>query len=233
MKEVLVIFLITLIHGNDGGIYVEGPSEPVAEGTEVTLQCMSTDPGTDLSQVHLRQLWGKDHWYVVDEGRHGVGYIRLLGNQMNFTMESAWTGTYACVSNNDISPDNSSQPLTLGLQFLLTPNILRRGSPDRALSDPSGESGVTVREGEDVVMDCHSNSSGTPEYYWSRRDDDWIVPSSTLYLRKMQAAEEGQYTCMAQLPGDSLSRSHKVYISVRPGTFRRLQEECRRSPRWF
>ena len=39
-----------------GGIYIQGPSEPVLENTEVVLECMSTDPGVDLSQVHLRKL---------------------------------------------------------------------------------------------------------------------------------------------------------------------------------
>ena len=47
----MCFFLVPL-----GGLYVRGPSTPVLENAEVILECMSTDPGVDLSQVHLRKL---------------------------------------------------------------------------------------------------------------------------------------------------------------------------------
>lgn len=48
--------------------------------------------------------------------------------------------------------------------------------------------------------------------------DDWILPSSTLTLRKVTAMDEGQYTCMAEHPSmESLSKRRTISITVLPG----------------
>lgn len=48
--------------------------------------------------------------------------------------------------------------------------------------------------------------------------NDWILPSSTLTLKKVSEADEGTYTCMAEHPSmASLNKKRTISITVLSG----------------
>ncbi|CAL8247535.1 unnamed protein product [Lota lota] len=246
MKEVVVIFLIILIHGNDGSLYVHGPSEPVPENTEVFLECVSTDPGVDLSQFHLRKLMAEGHWRIMRRITTGFDMDYQPANKMIIpSMSTFWSGVYACISNNASTPDNSSQSMTLEMQLLggeiesrvvdttsLTPEnrtntfsvmkapiIQPQGRGSQLLGSLRSLSSLEVLLGEDVVMDCsiRCHHGRRPRFYWSKEGEDWMLDSSQLTLRSVQAHDGGLYRCTAKVPVEgSLSSSQIISITVLP-----------------
>ncbi|XP_059920166.1 uncharacterized protein si:ch211-79k12.1 [Gadus macrocephalus] len=244
MKEVLVIFLVILIHGNDGGLYVQGPSKPVLENAEVILECMSTDPGVDLSQVHLRKLTNQGRWRFLLPDRSDTNYQPLHRTTIP-SMMPFWSGVYACVSNNASTPDNSSQALTLNMflpggeresldvdttslpaenrtntfSVMKSPTIHPQGRGSQLLGSLRRLSILEVLPGEDVVMDCsmRGHHGRRPHFYWSKEGEDWMLDSPQLTLRSVQAGDGGLYRCTATDPVErSLSSSQIISIDVLP-----------------
>uniref|UniRef100_A0A3Q0SFK2 Si:ch211-79k12.1 n=1 Tax=Amphilophus citrinellus TaxID=61819 RepID=A0A3Q0SFK2_AMPCI len=76
---------------------------------------------------------------------------------------------------------------------------------------------LKVRLGDDVLVKCSASSSEEPNYYWYKEGSDWILPSSSLKLSKVNAMDEGQYTCSAEHPSvEFLSKKRTISITVLP-----------------
>ncbi|XP_034466049.1 uncharacterized protein si:ch211-79k12.1 [Hippoglossus hippoglossus] len=76
---------------------------------------------------------------------------------------------------------------------------------------------LKVQLRDDVVLKCSASSSEELSYFWHKKGSDWILPSSTLTLKKVSAEDEGEYTCRAQNPAvESLSKKQSVRITVLP-----------------
>ncbi|KAG7265076.1 hypothetical protein CRUP_003434 [Coryphaenoides rupestris] len=215
MKAVVVIFFIVVIQCNDGRLYVQGPTEPVLEGDGVDLECMSTDPDVDVSQVELRRTPHGSKW----PGWCSAGYRRLqsVSNRLTISrMNMYWSGDYTCVSNNATATDNSSETMTLKIRYLWEPRLRWHERFGRFMGSMMEPSSLKVQQGDDVVVDCSSPSSETPEYYWSKGGlEDWIVKSSTLTLTSVKAADGGKYMCTAMHPTyPALKMSRTIDINV-------------------
>ncbi|MEQ2171527.1 hypothetical protein GOODEAATRI_011662 [Goodea atripinnis] len=77
---------------------------------------------------------------------------------------------------------------------------------------------LKVRLGDDVELKCSASSSEEPSYYWQKEGNDWILPSSTLTLKKVSTMDEGKYTCMAEHPSvKSLTKKRTISITLLPG----------------
>uniref|UniRef100_A0A1A7WXF1 Ig-like domain-containing protein n=1 Tax=Iconisemion striatum TaxID=60296 RepID=A0A1A7WXF1_9TELE len=227
MKTFLVFALVVLIHGTFATLIIKGPSKPVLEEEPVILECLSSESDFNVSQVHFeyfhpqymnswRRVWGSSmrDWYCMS-GRWSDIEEENTGNLV-ISYPTRYSGVaFRCVSEaeNVTAPDNVSEPLTFKVQYLRQPSLTREGYSSY-LGLPNV---LRVRLGDDVVLKCSASSSEEPNYSWQKEGNDWILPSSTLTLRKMSALDEGQYTCMVEHPSvASLSKKRTITITLLP-----------------
>ncbi|XP_028281882.1 uncharacterized protein LOC114448866 [Parambassis ranga] len=222
MKTLLVAAVVALIHGNYATLLIKGPAEPVLEGDPIKLECMYKDSDLNISQVHF-EMFSKylQDWHPVPE-RSWCSFSRmqteLTGESLVLFIRYAGRfsgGPYRCVSDADnvTQPDNSSQPLTINVHYMGELSLSREGYTNY-LGIPEE---LRVRVGDDVVVKCSASSSEEPSYFWQKEGVDWILPSSTLTLRKISAMDGGDYTCRAEHPSvKSLSKKRTISITVLP-----------------
>ncbi|XP_042345969.1 hemicentin-2 [Plectropomus leopardus] len=221
MKLLLVAALVALINGSYATLIIKGPTQPVLEGDRVTLECLLTDSEFNISQVRFevfsqymqswRPVWQRFYCF------HSMP-IEQTTDSLTMTIpfvQSYYEGPYRCVSDteNVTELDRSSQPLSFKVHYLRELSLSVQGYTSY-LGVPQE---LRVRVGDDVVVTCSTSASEEPSYLWSKDGDDWILPSSTLTLRKIRATDEGQYTCIAEHPTvDSLSKKRTISIIVLP-----------------
>ncbi|XP_034029924.1 uncharacterized protein si:ch211-79k12.1 isoform X2 [Thalassophryne amazonica] len=219
--KVLLAVLVVLVHGSYATLLIKGPEHPVVEGQQVTLECQYVDSELNISNVHFeyfskrRQQWFKleERWWCFSSFS-----IKQQANSLVLTMPHAlsfWTTRFRCVSyaENVTAPDNSSDPLQFKVHYMAEPTLTMKGY-SRYLGVPED---LKVRQGNDVVLQCSSSSSEEPNYFWQRKGDDWILPSSKLLLQKVTALDGGVYTCVAKHPSvDSLYKTRSISITVVP-----------------
>ncbi|XP_039974735.1 advanced glycosylation end product-specific receptor [Xiphias gladius] len=221
MKVLLVVALVSLIHGSYATLLIKGPTQPVLEGDPVALECLYSDSEHNISQVRF-EIFSKSikMWRPVYE-RPWCFYsmeIERAADRIVLSIPYAGKsseGSYRCVSDaeNVTAPDNSSQPLAFKVHYMGEPSVSREGYT-LYLSVPQE---LKVQAGDDVVLKCFASSSEEPSYFWRKEGSDWILPSSMLTLKKVSVTDEGQYTCTAEHPSvESLSKKHTVRITVLP-----------------
>ncbi|XP_041844882.1 uncharacterized protein si:ch211-79k12.1 [Melanotaenia boesemani] len=226
MKGLLLVALVALIHGCSATLIITGPTEPVLDGDPVTLECLYSDSDLNISQVHFeyfseymqswRQIWERS-WGGRCLSFYSA-YVEQDGEKASLLIQypTRFSGVpFRCVSDADnvTAPDNSSQPLTFKVHYLGQPSLSMEGYS--SYLDVPKE--LMVRLGEDVVVKCSASSSEEPSYFWQKEGSDWVLPSSTLTLKKMRVLDEGEYTCMVQHPSvESLNKKRTISITVLP-----------------
>ncbi|XP_058504785.1 carcinoembryonic antigen-related cell adhesion molecule 1 [Solea solea] len=219
MKLLLVVALLALIKGTYATLLIKGPSQPVLEGDSITLECLYSDSEQNISQVHF-EVFSRymQSWRTVYE-RSWCFFSMLTERKDNSLVLSIphaarySEGPYRCVSTAENATDNSSEPLAFKVHYMGELSLSREGY-SKYLGVPQE---LKVHPGDDVVLRCSASSSEKPSYFWHQEGSDWILPSSTLTLRKASVADEGQYTCMAEHPSvESLSKKRSVRITVLP-----------------
>ncbi|XP_031708392.1 CD166 antigen [Anarrhichthys ocellatus] len=226
MKVLLVAAVFALIHGSSATLLIKGPTQPVLEGESVTLECLSSDSELNISQVHFevfskymqrwRPVWERSWcFYAMQIVRTADSLVLSIPHAGRF-----YEGPYRCVSDveNVTDAENvtetsyiSSPLLDFKVHYMGELSLTREGYTSY-LSIPQE---LKVRLGDDVVVRCSASSSEMPFYFWNKDGDDWILPSSTLTLRKIRVMDEGQYTCMAEHPSvESLSKKRTISITV-------------------
>ncbi|KAM9852563.1 hemicentin-2 [Aulostomus maculatus] len=221
MNVLAVVAVVALIHGSYATLLIKGPTQAVLEGESVTLECQYSDSESNISDVHFevsykymsrwRQVWERSwcfYWMNVERMADRIALnIPNAGRSLE--------GFYRCVSDADnvTAPDNSSQVLALNVQYMGELTLSREGYRSY-LGIPQE---LKVQLGENVVVQCSASSSEEPQYYWQKEGDDWILPSSQLTLKKVSAADGGQYSCIAEHPSEkSLIRKRTVTITLLP-----------------
>ncbi|XP_068426633.1 CD166 antigen [Clinocottus analis] len=220
MKVLLFAAVVALIHGSSATLLIKGPTQPVLEGESITLECLYSDSELNISQVHFEvfsqymQRWravGERSWcyYSMKIQRTADKLVLSIPYAARFN-----EGPYRCVADaeNVTATDISSPLLDFKVHYMGELSLTREGYTSSYLSVPQE---LKVRLGDDVVVRCAASSSEEPSYFWSRDGDDWILPSSTLTLKKIKAMDQGQYTCMAEHPSvESLSKKRTISITV-------------------
>ncbi|XP_056299966.1 uncharacterized protein si:ch211-79k12.1 [Pseudoliparis swirei] len=219
MKVLLVAAVVALIHGSAATLLIKGPSQPVLEGERVTLECLYSDSELNISQVHF-EVFSKymQHWRTLWEGSwcFSMHTERTADSLVLFIPHAALfsEGPYRCVSDgeNVTAADMTSPLLEFKVHYMRELSLTREGYTSSYLGVPQE---LKVRLGDDVALVCSASSSEEPNYFWSRDGDDWILPSSTLTLRKISAMDEGQYTCIAEHPSvEALRMNRTISITV-------------------
>ncbi|TNN89164.1 Cell surface glycoprotein MUC18 [Liparis tanakae] len=219
MKVLLVAAVVALIHGIAATLLIKGPSEPVLEGEHVTLECLYSDSELNISQVHF-EVFSQymQRWRTIWSGSWcfaSMSTERTADSLVLFIPHAAVNndGSYRCVSDgeNGTAADMISPLLDFKVHYMRELSLTREGY--RSYLGVPQE--LKVRLGDDVVLECDASSSEEPDFSWSRDGDDWILPSSTLTLRKISAMDEGHYTCMAEHPSvEALRRNRTISITV-------------------
>ncbi|KAJ4922777.1 hypothetical protein JOQ06_022764 [Pogonophryne albipinna] len=217
MNVLLVAAVVALIHGSYATLLIKGPTQPVLEGESVTLECLYSDSEANISQVHFEKFAEyMQKWLPVRERFWCYNPKPVVqSDRLTLTLPHPGRfneGSYRCVSNTE-NVTRSSEPLTFKVYYMGELLLTRAGFT----SYLGVSTKLKVRLGDEVVLKCSAGSSEEPTYYWSKDGDDWILPSSTLTLRKMTAADEGQYTCVAEHPSvETLSKKRTISIAVLP-----------------
>ncbi|XP_029958870.1 leucine-rich repeats and immunoglobulin-like domains protein 2 [Salarias fasciatus] len=220
MKAHLVIAVIALIHGTYATLLIKGPTEPILEGDMVTLECQYSDSDLNISQVHF-EYFSKymNSWRAISERSwcfYRMPVTRTENSLLLFIPHAGvyYEGPYRCVSDSDnvTAPDNSSLPLALKVHYMGALMLSREGYSSY-LSTPQD---LKVRRGDEVVLKCSASSSEEPKYSWYKEGSDWVLPSSTLTLRKMSEVDEGRYTCVAEHSVEALNKKRSISITVLP-----------------
>ncbi|KAF7242527.1 Cell surface glycoprotein MUC18 [Varanus komodoensis] len=192
---------------------------PILEGSNVTLECLSDEGGEDLSEFTFQKFSKWLHsWISLDKGSRlhcwfydvtvsrDNGRLLLAINDVQY-----WhSGPYRCASSNATSNASVSDVLDLKMEYLRGVHISRANSWCGTM-----EKTIRVQEGQDVKLLCSADSSQTPLFEWTREGDDWILPSNTLNLSKVNREQAGTYTCRAQHPTlAQLVKSKSVLLLV-------------------
>ncbi|XP_040020488.2 cell surface glycoprotein MUC18 [Gasterosteus aculeatus] len=221
MKVVLIAALVALIHGSSATLLITGPTQPVLEGESFTLECRYSDSEPNISRVHFEVF--SQHmrrWSPVGE-RSWCFYttqVERTGDSLSLSVRHAGRyseGPYRCVSDapNATATDLASRLLEVKVHYMGELLLTREGYS----SYFGAPKELKVRLGDDVVVKCSASSSEEPTYLWSKEGDDWLLPSSTLTLRKITAADGGRYTCAATHPSvESLGKKRTISIAVLP-----------------
>ncbi|XP_029694442.1 uncharacterized protein [Takifugu rubripes] len=229
MKPVFAVVGVLLLHGSLATLLIKGPTGPILEGEQITLECLYSDAEFNISQVHI-EMFSKytRQWRPFSQRFWCRGYgteVRMTPDRLLMSVPYASTlydGSYRCVSDgkNATTPDSCSQVLTIKVHYMGQLSMTREGySRYLGLSEE-----LKVRSGDDVVLKCSTSASETSIYTWSKNGSDWILPSSQLALMKVSSADGGRYTCTAQHPSvEALRKSRSISISVLPGETALLQ----------
>ncbi|XP_056879199.1 uncharacterized protein si:ch211-79k12.1 isoform X8 [Takifugu flavidus] len=229
MKPVFAVVGVLLLHGSLATLLIKGPTGPILEGEQITLECLYSDAEFNISQVHI-EMFSKytKQWRPFSQRFWCRGYgteVRMTPDRLLMSVPYASTlydGSYRCVSDgkNATTPDSCSQVLTIKVHYMGQLSMTREGySRYLGLSEE-----LKVRSGDDVVLKCSTSASETSIYTWSKNGSDWILPSSQLALMKVSSADGGRYTCTAQHPSvEALRKSRSISISVLPGETALLQ----------
>lgn len=221
MRVLAVIAVVALIHGSYATLLIKGPTEPVVEGQMITLECMYSDSEFNISQVRF-EVFSKymQRWRPVWERSWCLYSMQIQRTEESLSLSIAhagrfYEGPYRCVSDaeNVTAPDNSSEVLDFKVHYMGDLSVSRNGYSSY-LSVPTE---LKVRLGDDVVLKCSASSSEEPTYLWKKNGDDWILPSSTLTLKKVSAMDGGEYTCTAAHPTvELLNKKRTISITVLP-----------------
>ncbi|XDV40217.1 hypothetical protein PO909_009344 [Leuciscus waleckii] len=222
----LAVLAFTFLQGYHAVLEVKGPSEPVLEGQDVTLECVDTESELNMSTVHF-QRFSKymKKWYRLETDQEYF-YRRCFLYDVDVRREEdrlllfiasiqSWSeGPYRCVSENSSAPDNSSQPLTIPIHYMRELAVHRAGLGYLTRYFNSVQD-LKVQLGDDVELECTTSASEAPEYFWAKEGDDWILPSNKLKLEKVSDQSGGRYTCSAQSPTvRSLMKKRTISITV-------------------
>lgn len=230
MKGYILIAVLacTFLQRSTASLEIKGPSEPILEGQDVTLECVDSESELNMSTVHF-QRFSKymKRWYQLEADQeyfyrrcflYDVDVRREEGKLLLFiaSIQSWSEGPYRCVSENSSAPDNSSQPLTIPIHYMREVAVHRAGLGYLTRYFNSVQD-LKVRLGDDVELECSTSASEAPEYFWAKEGEDWILPSNKLKLNNVRDENGGRYTCSAQSPTvQSLMKKRTISITVLP-----------------
>ncbi|XP_036449267.1 uncharacterized protein si:ch211-79k12.1 [Colossoma macropomum] len=227
---ILTSVILAFLRSGSASLMVKGPAGPVLEGEEVTLECVDSESEFNMSTVHFEKL--SRHmktWYRLDLDEYNYLYRRCFYYDVDVKREDGrlilwipriqvWSaGPYRCVADNVTEQmNNSSMTYTIPVHYMREVSVYRSGlgSFTRYFTPLQD---LRVRLGDDVELECSTSASESPQYFWAKEGEDWIVPSSKLKLAQVRDLDSGKYTCTAQHPTvGSLSKKRTISITVLP-----------------
>ncbi|XP_072535126.1 vascular endothelial growth factor receptor 3 [Salminus brasiliensis] len=227
---ILATVVFAFLRNGNASLVVKGPTGPVVEGEEVTLECVDSESEFNMSSVHFEKLSRHmKKWHRLDLDDFNYLYRRCFYYDVNVKREDGrlllvlpriqlWSaGPYRCVADNATDMmNNSSVTYTIPVHYMREVSVFRDGLTSFTRYFNSLQE-LRVKLGDDVELECSTSASETPQYFWSKEGDDWIVPSSKLRLEQVRDLDSGKYTCTAQHPTvESLSKKRTISITVLP-----------------
>lgn len=219
---IVLIMTLPVTHTGLPTIRFRGEKEPLLEENNVTLECLTDEPGEDLSGFTFQKYstWLRS-WISLDKAKQlrcwffDVAISRDDGHLLlNISNLQSWhNGLYRCVSSNATGNASASKELELNVEYLHGIFLTRVNTWCGTVGDS-----VTVLEGSTLELECSADASQPPFYQWKREGEDWIEASSTLILANMGREQMGTYTCQARhpiMPQLSQNKSINVFVEGR------------------
>lgn len=205
------------------------------------MECQYKDSELNISQVRFEKTYKSSGRWSLAFRYHSIcisalrqaSYAKQIGNSLFFDIPFVMAfhdGLYRCLSTNEnvTAPDNSSQELRMKVHYLQGPSVTSGENPHNAVYRY-----LSVKAGDDVVLKCVAPSSEQPTFTWTKNGSDWILPSSTLILKKINALDAGLYTCLAEHPlYPSLSKNLSINLNVFDWR-KRLNAQDREGRPWY
>uniref|UniRef100_A0A8C2CDB4 Si:ch211-79k12.1 n=1 Tax=Cyprinus carpio TaxID=7962 RepID=A0A8C2CDB4_CYPCA len=202
----ITVLAFTFLQRSTASLEVKGPTEPILEGQDVTLECLDTESELNMSTVHFERL-SKHYmkkWYRL-ESDQAYFYRRCFLYDVDVRREE-----------DNSAAVNSSQPFTIPIHYMREVAVHRAGLGYLTRYFNSVQD-LKVRLGDDVELECSTSGSEAPEYFWSKEGEDWLLASNKLKLEKVREQDGGRFTCSAQSPTvRSLMKKRTISITVLP-----------------
>ncbi|CAL1610344.1 unnamed protein product [Knipowitschia caucasica] len=214
MKTLLATSVFVLIHCCRAILLIRGHPEPVLAGGPFRVECLLQNSEYSISNVRM-ETYRNNEWEDVrtdfcvfpvyaaqTEDKLVLGFHFVSGERI---------GPYRCVLDGlNVTTPEFTPPLNFTVHYLYGPWLSVEGYPRDLL-----HSTLTVKPGDDVVVNCASKSSEEADLYWYKEDDDWTLPSPALALTHVNASDEGNYTCFSNHPTiPSLSKNRTINLTV-------------------
>ncbi|XP_052434537.1 vascular endothelial growth factor receptor 3 [Carassius gibelio] len=222
----ITVLAFTFLQRSTASLELKGPTEPILEGQDVTLECLDTESELNMSRVHFERLSKyRGVWYRLESDQayfyrrcflYDVDVRREDGRLLLFIpgIQSWSEGPYRCVSEDSSAADNSSQLFTIPLHYMREVAVHRAGLGYLTRYFNSVQD-LKVRLGDDVELECSTSASEAPEYFWAKEGEDWLLASNKLKLEKVREQDGGRFTCSAQSPTvRSLVKKRTISITV-------------------
>ncbi|TRY94709.1 hypothetical protein DNTS_021602, partial [Danionella cerebrum] len=222
------VLAFSFLQGSTALLEVRGPSEPILEGQDVSLECVDTESQLNMSTVHFERFSKYTrNWYRLEMDQelfyrrcflYDVDVRREEGRLRVFIASIQWSseGPYRCVTESSVTADNSSEPFTLPIHYMREVAVHRAGLGYLKRYFNSVQD-LRVRLGEDVELECSTSASEEPGYFWAKEGEDRLLASNKLKLGKVRSEDSGRYTCSAQSPTVlSLMKKRTISITVLP-----------------
>ncbi|KAJ0000005.1 hypothetical protein NQD34_011847 [Periophthalmus magnuspinnatus] len=217
MKTLLPALVIALFQGSCATLLIRGQPELALAGNPYRVECLLEDSEYTIDNVRMEHYWGNE-WRTISKDRSGSRcfYPVMMARTedkiiLSFGfMSPRQVGPYRCVLDGpNVTAPEYTEPLNVTYHYLYGPWISREGD-----SSLLGDT-LTVKAGDNIVVNCKAASSEDPEISWYKEGDDWILPSGVLTLNNVSALDEGRYTCTTSHPTiSSLSRNRTITLSV-------------------
>ncbi|XP_058603203.1 vascular endothelial growth factor receptor 3 [Onychostoma macrolepis] len=224
----ITVLAFNFLQRSSASLEVNGPTEPILEGQDVTLECVDTESQLNMSTVHFERFSKyMKRWYRLESDQayfyrrcflYDVDVRREEGRLLLFiaSIQSWSEGPYRCVTEDSSAADNSSQPLTIPIHYMREVAVHRAGLGYLTRYFNSVQD-LKIRLGDDVELECSTSASEAPEYFWAKEGEDWLLPSNKLKLKKVREQDGGRFTCSAQSPTvRSLMKKRTISITVLP-----------------
>ncbi|KAK9540704.1 hypothetical protein VZT92_003141 [Zoarces viviparus] len=192
-----------------------GPTGPMREGQQCTLQCTVEDvaPVENLTVTFYRgrTALSQQQSNINDTKKKPVTDIFSF----NITLSKEDDGVqYWCEAKLELGPDGPQRPPVVASQNITTTVLYQPQLEGSSHADP-----ITVTEGNPLQLSCSAVGNPSPSYAWTPPPQSTSTSnSSNITINSATLADEGKYTCSVSNSVGTVTVEFSVDVQELPAT---------------